>query len=168
MEKGYKCFKSDLTNRYGQQFEVNQKYVWSGPLHFGSNGQGWHFCKNLEDTLRYSYPYGDDYVICEVIGSGAILESFDTYNEYFDMYCSSVIEITKVLSREEIINYAFNITSLQLERFVALFKLTPEEISLLKEKFKGEKHLLVTIAYYQENDKKAFEKYNKCLKIKSI
>ena len=168
MKKGYKCFGTDLTNRYGQKFELNRKYIWPGDLHFGSNGQGWHFCKNLEDTLRYSYPYQNDYVICEVIGSGNILESFDAYNEYFDMYCSNIIEITKVLSREEIIEYALSLNSLRLERFVSLFKLAPEEISLLKEKFKEEKHLMVTMAYYQEGDKKAFEKYNRNLKIKPI
>ena len=50
---GYKCFNSDMTNRYGKKFELGKVYSTDGKVKFGNSGNGFHFCKNIEDTLRY-------------------------------------------------------------------------------------------------------------------
>ena len=50
---GYKCFNENLTNRYNTKFEIGKIYHVNGNIKFGNNGNGFHICKNLEDTLRY-------------------------------------------------------------------------------------------------------------------
>ncbi len=57
---GYKCFNSDLTNRYGSKFEVGKTYHAKGDIKFGNNGNGFHMCKNMEDTLRYFDAFNDN------------------------------------------------------------------------------------------------------------
>ena len=50
---GYKCFNENLINRYGTKFEIGKIYHANGNIKFGNKGNGFHLCKNLEDTLRY-------------------------------------------------------------------------------------------------------------------
>ena len=136
--QGFKSFNLDKTNYFGKKFIEGFKYHCNGDIKFGPHGNGFHFTKNLEDTIRYSGNPGKgavrDVLIASVIGSGTIVTGFDDYNEYYDMYSCSDIEIIKFLSREEVIEYALNLSELRMSRFVSLYKLTLEEIELFKNK----------------------------------
>ena len=81
-------------------FEEGKTNKVDGNIKFGVNGNGFHFCKRLEDTLRYIDD--KDPKIARVIGRGTIDEGFDDYNGYYDMYASSIIDIKYFLMREEI------------------------------------------------------------------
>ena len=64
--RGYKAFNKDMTNRYGVEFKVGSVYEVEGDARFGNDGNGFHFCKRLEDTLRYFDGMGDEIQIAEV------------------------------------------------------------------------------------------------------
>ena len=153
---GYKCFNKDLTNRYGNKFEIGKIYEKGENIKFGNDGHGFHFCKNLEDTLRYFPANEEEIAICYVRGFGNINTYEDEYYGYYDMYVSQKIEIIKKLTREEIINYALNLYSERAIRFIQLFKLNSEEIKLFKEKFKNDINVIKAILYYQLNDKDVY------------
>lgn len=148
--KGYKCFNKDFTNRYGVKFSVGQIYVASGIIKFGNNGNGFHLCKNIEDSFRYVDT--TNFVVCEVIGSGEYVEYSDEYNGYYDMYSVEKLEIIKELSREEIIDIGLNLHPVRAQRFLSTLKLTEEEIDIFKTKFKNNKNIMNIIAYYQEGN----------------
>ena len=78
---GFKAFDSKTNNRYGMHFEEKKVYSVDGNIKFGTCGNGYHMCTNLEDTLRYVDNY-DDIVIGEVVGFGDIDQYDDEYNGY--------------------------------------------------------------------------------------
>lgn len=152
--KGYKCFNKDFTNRYGRKFSIGQIYVAPGIIKFGNNGNGFHICKNMEDTFRYYDT--SNIIVCEVIGSGNYVEYSDEYNEYFDMYSVEKLEIIRKLSREEIIEEGLNLNEIRVKRFLSTFKLTQEEIDNFKSKFRNNRNILNILAYYQEKNKDVY------------
>ena len=149
--RGYKCFNKDFTNRYGRKFSIGQIYVAPGIIIFGNNGNGFHLCKNIEDTFRYYDT--SNIIVCEVIGSGEYVEYSDEYNEYYDMYSVEKLQIIRELSREEIIEEGLNLNEIRVKRFLSTFKLTQEEIDNFKSKFRNNRNILNILAYYQENNK---------------
>lgn len=155
---GYKCFDENLTNRYGQRFEVGKIYTIDGIIKFGNNGNGYHLCKNMEDTLRYFDAMHKCVDICEVTGSGECTEYFDDYYGYYNMYATSKLEILRKLTREEIINIALNLSVDKVIRFLSLYKLTEEEIKLFREKFYNEMLVQDIISYYQNQELDVFVK----------
>ena len=98
----------------------------------------------------------DDIQIAEVVGFGDVVESFDNYYGYYDMYVASNIKILKILSREEIICRGLNMPEYRSERFVKGYRLTDDEIDLFKSKFKSHSNVIKAIAYYQEGDNNAY------------
>lgn len=161
---GYKCFKKGLINRYGMKFEVGQKYTKSGEIKFGNNGNGYHFCKNLEDTLRYFDSFSEQLDICEVIGDGKINIYNDEYYGYYDMYVCSNLEIIKILNENEILEYILNAQEDRIIRFINTYKLNEEQIYLLKQKYIKNQEILNALIYQYE-DKQIYEK---CKKIKKF
>lgn len=154
---GYKCFNENMTNRYGIKFEEGITYIANGEISFGNDGNGFHFCKNLEDTFRY-FPANEENVsVCKVKATGKIVSYEDDYNGYYDMYSAEKMEIIKKLSREEVILYGLNLNSIRVCRFIQGYKLTDSEIELFKEKFNNYTNVLKYIDYYQLNDKDAFK-----------
>lgn len=155
MIRGYKCFNKGLINRYGLQFEVGKCYHTDGKIQFGNNGNGFHMCSNLEDTLRY-FDNEQEVDICEVIGFGNYHKVNDEYNGYFNLYAVENIYIKKLLTREEIISYALHLNEMSIEHFLIFYKLTEEEKELFKKVFYSKERLLDLISYYQDNDKDVF------------
>lgn len=153
---GYKAFNEDFTNRYGIKFEIGKIYISSGAIKFGTNGNGFHMCKNMEDTFRYFDTR--NITVCKVIGSGQITEGIDEYNGFYQMYSVEKLKVVKELSRLEIIEQGLILDEFRAERFVSLFTLTDEEIVLFKEKFKESIRVLNAIAYYQEKNEKIYYK----------
>ena len=154
---GYKCFNSDMTNRYGKKFELGKVYSTNGKVKFGNSGNGFHFCKNIEDTLRYFDAIDGEVKICIVRGFGEYAIEEDDYNGYYDMFSIENIEIVKILSREEIIHIALNLNELRVCRFIQCFKLNNDEIELFKEKFNKNRSVHDYIEYYQIGNKEAFK-----------
>lgn len=163
---GYKCLDKDLTNRYKKILEVGKTYTANGSVSFGNGGHGYHFCKNLEDTLRYFDGLNKEISICLVRGTGNIVEYEDDYNGYYDIYSSENIEILKELSREETVLYGLNLNELKVCRFIQGFKLNDDEIEMFKEKFNCNNTVLNYIEYYQFRNKEAFKKKNYVYKLK--
>ena len=156
--RGYKAFNEDLSNRYGLEFKPGEIYQVTGPASFGVRGNGFHFCKRLEDTLRYFDAMDGKIQIAEVIGRGSIVEYYDDYYGYYDMYAASELEIVKVLSREEIVHpYLFYENTEQVKRFVSGFKLTDEEKELFRNAYFGNKDVIAAIAYYQDGVKDVYD-----------
>jgi len=154
---GYKCFEKGLINRYGKQFEVGKKYHTEGEVRFGFEGGGYHMCEKMEDTLRYFDAMNHEVDICLVEGSGNTASGYDTYYDYYNMYSVEYLEILEKLSREEIIEYALNLSPMRVKRFIFSFRLTYPEIEMFKEKFAYDTEVLDCIAYYQEGNKDVFE-----------
>lgn len=156
--RGYKAFDKNMNNRYGQHFEEGHIYSVSGPISFGNSGNGFHFCERLEDTLRYVDGMGSEIRIAEVIGRGNIIESFDTYNGYYNMYSAQELEIVKVLGRTEIVSQFINIfNSDRVKRFIQGYRLTEMEKAWFRACYIEQADVLKTIAYYQDGNKNVFE-----------
>ena len=153
---GYKCFKKDLVNNYDDKFEVGKVYQAFGNVKFGVNGNGFHMCERLEDTLRFFDTFSEEVDICSVIGFGECILRNDEYNDYYDMYVCEKMYIVKKLTREEIVLYGLNLCEMRLMRFLSLFKLNDNEKNMFRSKFNG--HLLINeyIDYYQDDEKDAF------------
>lgn len=155
--QGYKSFNSDGTNAFGNILFPGNIYHCDGQIKFGPNGNGFHFAKNMEDTIRYSD--GDNLLrqimIAEVIGGGIIEEGSDEYNGYYDLYVASDLEIVRYLTREEIIMKALKLSSYRMERFVSLFKLSPSEMLLFENIYR---EVDLAIDYYQRGIKDTYSK----------
>ena len=161
--KGYKCFDERLKNRYGTHFEVVKTYHVNTAIKYKNNRNGFHFCINLEDSLRYYDAMNNRVDICLVNGFGNLVEFEDEYNGYYDMYTSEYITILKILSRQEIISYILNLNEIRVKRFMSLFRLTQEEINLFTEKFKESPLIIDYISYYQKKDLQTFTRKYKIL-----
>ena len=59
--KGYKAFYKNLVNQNGMSFEIGKRYVCEEEY----QNYGFHFCKNIEDTLRYFDAKDDEVKICK-------------------------------------------------------------------------------------------------------
>ena len=156
--KGYKSFNLDKTNCYGKRFVDGFKYHCNGDIKFGPHGNGFHFAKNLEDTIRYSGNPGNgavrDVLIASVIASGEIVEGFDDYNGYYEMFSCSDIKIVKFLTRNEILEYALSLPELRMARFVSLFRLNSTEIDL----FRNKSYMVDNVIKYYQNENTNIEK----------
>jgi len=158
MVNGYKCFNEDLTNRYGFKFEVGNKYKVDGIINFGINGNGFHMCERLEDTLRYFDAMNLEVSVCEVVGSGEIVSFYDEYNGYYDIYTVEEISIIRKIDREEIISMMLNVNEVRALRFLQLYKLNDEEIKFFRDKYKNNVMILDVIDYYQYGIKDVYSK----------
>ena len=159
--KGYKAFYEGLKNKNGFQFEEGKTYSVEGKIKYGENGNGFHFCERIEDTLRY-FCDEENIEFAEVTSLGENIEYQDHYNGFFNMYCTNKLRIDRVLSKEEIIQMFLGMEShnnQRLLRFLMLYPLTTEELALFKEKFSNEKEVMDVIYYYHENN--PYKKYIK-------
>lgn len=155
--RGYKAFDKNMNNRYGQHFEEGETYSVSGDISYGNNGNGIHFCERLEDTLRYFDAMNGEVTIAEVIGSGDIVESFDDYYGYYNMYSAQELKVVRALSRFEIVSPYLAMTNIErVKRFVQGYRLTSVEKAIFEASYQGMSDVLKTIAYYQDGKKDAF------------
>ena len=156
--KGYKAFNADMTNRYGASYTEGSIYSVEGDLKFGIDGNGIHFCRRLEDTLRYVPAMEEEVQIAEVTSLGEVIESYDEYYGYYDLYAARDLKIDKVLDRTEIITMYLNMEEERVIRFVSGYRLTPEEIELFKIRYSDNNRIIKAIMYYQENNKTVYNK----------
>lgn len=157
--RGYKAFKKGLINIWDKEFKVGKKYIVD-PIH---QEYSYHFCEYLEDVFVFYKEF--DIQVCEVIGTGNIIKK---YNEYYDVgiIASSELEIIRIMSREEIINYFLLMTgyySQRIENFLIRVNLTTEEVELFINKFQNNEQIMDKIKYYYLSDKEVYKR-----KIKQI
>ena len=154
---GYKSVDENFKDISGNKLEENKTYHVNGKVIYGNGGNGYHFAKKLEDTLRYQLK-DEDYLtrpnIAKVVGFGDIVESFDEYYGYYELYAAKNIKILKYLSEEEIINYALNLREDRMLRFVSLYRLNSNEIKLFKNKYLS---VDLALLYYQMKIRNTYE-----------
>lgn len=165
--KAFKAFKSDLTNKYGQKFELAKKYMNPNQnLKFGSYGtkdNGFHMASSLPDTFRFFNPTLDN-IYCEVEGSGKIITVDNYYYDSAPMYVAETMEIKKILTRDDIIEMAYNASTEELSRYIALFPFTQDElITLRKILLEKDKNLWNRAKRIQTGDITTFKRNKKYL-----
>lgn len=165
---GYKCFNKGLVNNYGKQFKVGAIYHTNGDVSFGNNGNGFHMCERLQDTLKFFDTFNNEVDICEVIGYGKCVKRDDEFYDFFDMYCCENIKIVKKLSRDEIVLYGLNLDEINVLRFISLYKLNSDEELLFREKFKSNSLVNKYIDYYQDGIKTVFTNDEKTMKLRKV
>lgn len=151
--KGYKGFSKDLKNEPGNQFEVGKVYRTENErdLLFGHRGNGFHFCKSLEDCFIYFDPSYSAYA--EVTGLEEVREKDDEFNDIYGICVARTIRIDRILTNEEIVDMYLNpkkgLGPFVLKRFIQFYKLTPEQIQQFEEKYYNDFYTLQDIMYYQ-------------------
>lgn len=157
--KGFKVLNNEQMNNYGIKFEENNIYFVEGKVIFGINGNGIHFCENLEDVFRYSNAKEEEVKVALVIGFGDIATYHDEYYGYYDMHCASNLYVERILTREEIISHMLKLkTEHKIINFLVTFKLMKDEIELFKKTFEKNLTIMNAIAYYQEDKKDVYQK----------
>ena len=151
---GYEAF-NNMKDCFGNEYQVGETYETSGPIKFKENG--FHFCTHISDVFRYCDGFDENTVVCEVIGSGDLHRYDDEIYDYLDMYSSSKFEVSKILSREEIVATAMSDGTISVLRLIAGYKLNDEEIALILSRF-NEDAVRKYIDYYQKNNKAAFQR----------
>jgi len=132
--KGYKTFDKGLVNRYGKVFIEGKCYEEDVEPKFGNDGRGMHFCKRLEDTLRYFAADEDEVDIAEVTAYGDLAEGEDEYGGFYDMYATNKLRIDHVLTREEILRMFLSMEpNERVKRFIHYFKLDDIELSIFQK-----------------------------------
>lgn len=127
---GFKGSNEDLTNRYGDKFEIGKIYHADGEIKWGNNGNGFHLCTYVEDCYRYVDP--NNSVMMEVVGFGDIKKYDDEYYGYYDMYVCEYLRIIRKISREEIIDMMLHTYKERRDRFIRDFNLTEDELKLFE------------------------------------
>lgn len=157
---GYKSVDKNYKDICGNILEENKIYHVDGKIIFGNGGNGYHFAKKLEDTMRYQLK-DEDFLtrpnIAKVIGFGDMVESCDDYYGYYELYAAENIRILKYLKEEEIITYALNLREDRMLRFVSLYRLNNDEIKLFKNKYLS---VDLALLYYQMKIYSTYELFN--------
>ena len=151
---GYKSYDG---NTVKEEDILGKHFHLDGEIKF--HERGYHFCKRIEDTFRYSGGINNpNMIISEVEANNIIDEGSDEYFGYYDMYATSDLYVLRILAREEIINYFLNKAySERVIRFLQTFKLNEIEIELFKLRFMDNDSISKTVEYYQENKIDAFK-----------
>lgn len=156
---GYKAFTSDMLAMNDVKFSLDKPMhvdgiIKSGPI----DGNGFHFCTHFEDTFRF-VPFDNDIILCEVIAYGTISNEYiDEYNGYYGIYSCSDIKIKRIISRKEIIQMASVLPEWRLLRFIQTYKLTKDELKIIRQIVLNNQNLNNYIEYYQIDNKGVFYK----------
>ena len=153
--KGYKAFENGLTTTHGFTYELGEKYYQEGEIKWQKNG--FHFCENPEDSLRYIDAFNNDYTIAEVEGSGEVLVRADEYEEFFNLYVASEITIKRIVPREEVFADVISSSQDRTKRLIVLSKLNEDEKEIIRELYP---ELSGTINYYQNDSYALTRKFN--------
>lgn len=83
--RGFKAFSSNMTNYHGITFEEHKLYTIPNDMaiKYGKEGNGFHFAKNMEDTLRYVDGMNEIIYIASIIASGEIVQTKNMEDMYY-------------------------------------------------------------------------------------
>lgn len=160
---GYKLLDIGLINEYGFKYEIDKIYTLNGELKWNYNG--FHFCTHIEDTLRYRDKEKGTFEIVELESLGNIVDGSNIENDYYGYetgYATNIFKITRIISREEMINIVLNSKNInRVIRLISSIPLTKEEINQIKQTYSND-IINQYIDYYQYDKKDVFR-----LKLKS-
>lgn len=158
--KAFKAFTSPLTNKELYKFKLNYPYQLDGTkLAFGEYGYGFHMTSSLADTFRFFNPINNnDY--CEVIGDGKIIQIDNFYFDSKPMYVAEKMIITKILTRQDILDYVYQADVDEFRRFLALFPFTKEEVQKLQAFYHNNSQYLELFKYF-ENEKNIEQEFRR-------
>ena len=174
--KGYKAFTKERKNEYGKTFEEGKTYTISAKeLVFGQHG--FHFCKRLEDCLRYFAK--DDIDLAQVTGLEEVRETNDYITDSYGICIARKIRIDRFIPREEIVAMYDNPTKIEwynsIYKFLSSYTLTAEEIARFESAYCENTSILQAILYYQRhiqdayhNMEKVQEKQKQLIKTKTV
>ena len=155
--KGYKLLDVGLINEYGFKYEMNKVYTLNGELRWNYNG--FHFCTNIEDTLRYRDKEKGTFEIVEIESLGNHVDGSTLENDYYGYetgYATDKFKINRIISREELITTVLHSKNIdRIRRLISSIPLFEEEINLINQMYNLE-IISQYIDYYQKNDKLAF------------
>ncbi len=141
--KGFKAFNKGLITRQGNKLELYKLYeIKEEPLFMS---RGYHMCKCIEDTLRYFDC--NDIDICEVEGYPKYEEYIDEYAGSEEMYSCQKILLTKLLTKEEIIEEAKQMNMFRFAKFLLFYPLTLEQQKYFMEKYINDNWILSKLIY---------------------
>ena len=156
--KGYKLLDIGLINEYGFKYEINKIYTLEGELKWNHNG--FHFCTNIEDTLRYRDKEKGTFEIVEVESLGNLVDGSNVENDYYGYetgYAPDKFKIIKIVSREELIDIVLKSNNInRITRLIYSIPLSEEEITKIKEMYSNKELINQYIDYYQYDKKDAF------------
>ena len=155
--EGYKCFNKNLVCNKNN-FQMKEKSLYRLNKNVIYHKEGFHFCIRLEDTLRFFGGVDEEKYICKIRALGDISWGEDEYNGYYDMGCTNIIYIDHLMSREEIFNYADNLSDFAFIRLITSYKLNDNELLYFKNKYKNNYRVINYIDYYQNNELDVFYK----------
>lgn len=147
---GYKAFKKGLLNRYNEKFNIGEEKSILGEIRWGTTGNGYHFCEEIEDCFRYVDAFNEEIDLALVEASGSIINYDDEYYGYYKMHAASNIKVIRVLEREEIINSVLEKNNFfSYQKFLSTYPVTKSELKLFLDKCDSsrEKHILT--CYYE-------------------
>lgn len=156
--KGYKLLDIGLINEYGFKYEINKIYTLEGELKWNHNG--FHFCANIEDTLRYRDKEKGTFEIVEVESLGNLVDGSNVENDYYGYetgYATDKFRIIKIITREELIDIVLKSNNInRITRLIYSIPLSEEEITKIKEMYPNKELINQYIDYYQYDKKDAF------------
>ena len=156
--KGYKLLDIGLINEYGFKYEINKIYTLEGELKWNHNG--FHFCTNIEDTLRYRDKEKGTFEIVEVESLGNLVDGSNVENDYYGYetgYATDKFRIIKIITREELIDIVLKSNNInRITRLIYSITLSEEEIIKIKEMYPNKELINQYIDYYQYDKKDAF------------
>lgn len=156
--KGYKLLDIGLINEYGFKYEINKIYTLEGELKWNHNG--FHFCTNIEDTLRYRDKEKGTFEIVEVESLGNLVDGSNVENDYYGYetgYATDKFRIIKIITREELIDIVLKSNNInRITRLIYSIPLSEEEIIKIKEMYPNKELINQYIDYYQYDKKDAF------------
>lgn len=156
--KGYKLLDIGLINEYGFKYEINKIYTLEGELKWNHNG--FHFCTNIEDTLRYRDKEKGTFEIVEVESLGNLVDGSNVENDYYGYetgYATDKFRIIKIITREELIDIVLKSNNInRITRLIYSIPLSEEEITKIKEMYPNKELINQYIDYYQYDKKDAF------------
>ena len=128
---GYKCFYKGLESKHWGKLELRHSYHFDSPVLQGEDERGFHFCERLEDALQHFSTWAFDVEIAEVIAIGKISRSSKAVFEYI----ASDIVISKVLSKDEVMNIAKKMEPVRFAKFITCYPLSDEDLYSFKSYF---------------------------------
>lgn len=144
--RGYKAMNYDYSSRFGDTYEIGKTYTKEGQIIYQKNG--FHFCVNPEDTLRYFNGF-NDFRMALVNGEGDLYERIDEEYEFYGCYVCRTLTFIREIPREELFNIIINSNEIRVKRFVTLSELSEEEKEEVLYRYPNLKEI---IDYYQNKE----------------
>ena len=139
---GYKAFHSDMSNMCGLVFEEGKTYTSIGR-------GGFHYCTKLEDTYPNFFGH-KDVRIAEV--TGFFDENYPEKFQKCTLQLAHELRVDRILPRKEVMDYILQCDAKEIDDFIMLYALNPEEREYLLNYFANDQKKLDAILKFQKTE----------------